>query len=615
MGKPFSKTFHLNTLLIFLLALGSVFAEIKIVDSSIHEKTAEPGETYQGVFFVKNTSEKPVQLKVYQVNYQAFFELGGNESDDTESVQGSNAEWITFKPLGVVVRPRATIGINYTVKVPSVNELAGTYRSVIVVERISTAADEDLSERVAAKMITHVGNGANLVVKSNLIGGLVKGRVFDQETNKGVPHVILRINEAIAVTDRRGNFIFDSLKPGKYSFTVKKLSLPGDRTTVERNPRTIDILNGEETFLTVALTGFATLTGKVNVYPFGKEQPSLYASNEHDDPGIASEEKELAEGFGLGGALVELSNGSETKRRRTGASGQFTFTNLPQGKWRISVKDKYLPANHHLDENSVEVNVLSGQENHALVGVLPGKKIVSPPLLFAEADVKKQANVENVKLPQSRSPQPKKSMVSVSVSSARAEQSEMKRYIVRSGDWLSTIAEKFYGDAMNYSAIFAANKDVLENPNKIYPGQELRIPHVVKAKQYYTVRFGDSLSQIAESYYGDAMKYKVVFAANQDIVADPNNIYPGQRLEIPDLLGNTENYTVRLNDWLSKIAKRAYGDASKYSKIYAANRELIRDPNVIYPGQNLRIPSGTTGTISGGAGSSRRIKPGLFDSL
>jgi len=200
----------------------------------------------------------------------------------------------------------------------------------------------------------------------------------------------------------------------------------------------------------------------------------------------------------------------------------------------------------------------------------------------------------------------------VSVSSAKAEQSEVKRYIVRSGDWLSTIAEKFYGDAMNYSAIFAANKDVLENPNKIYPGQELRIPHVVKAKQYYTVRFGDSLSQIAKSYYGDAMKYKVVFAANQDIVADPNNIYPGQRLEIPDLLGDTENYTVRLNDWLSKIAKRAYGDASKYRKIYAANRGLIQDPNLIYPGQNLRIPSGT---ISGRASSSRRIKPGVSDSL
>jgi len=610
MREPFSKTFHLNTVLIFFLALGSVFAEIKIVDSSIREKTAKPGETYQDVFFVKNTSEKPVQLKVYQVNYQAFFELDGNEGDDTESVQGSNAEWITFKPLGVVVRARATIGINYTVNVPSVNELAGTYRSVIVVERISTAADEDLSERVAAKMITHVGNGASLVIKSNLMGGLVKGRVFDRETNKGVPHVILRINEAIAVTDSRGNFIFDSLKPGKYSFTVNKVSLPRDKTTVERNPRSIDILDGEETFLSVALTGFATLTGKINVYPFGKEQPSLYASNENDDPGIASEEQELAEGFSLGGALVELSNGSETKRRRTDESGQFTFTNLPQGKWRINVKDKYLPANHHLDENSVEVNVLTGQENHALVGVLPGKNIVSPPLLFAEADVKKKTNVENVKLPQSRSPQPKKPMVSVS--SAKAEQTEGERYIVRSGDWLSTIAEKFYGDAINYVEIFAANRDLLENPNRIYPGQELRIPAIVKAKQYYTVRFGDSLSQIAERYYGDAVKYKEVFAANQDIVADPNKIYPGQRLEIPDLLGNTGNYTVRLNDWLSKISKSVYGDASKYSKIYAANRELIRDANLIYPGQNLRIPSAP---LIGSAGRSRIIKSGLFDSL
>ena len=593
MKKPFLKTFLLSTWLIFLLALNSVSAEIKIVDSSIHEKKAEQGETYEGVFFVKNTSEKPVQLKVYQVNYQAFFELDGNEGDETESVQASNAEWITFKPLGVVVRPRATIGINYTVKVPDADELTGMYRSVIVVERISTGLESDLYERVAVKLITHVGNSAGLVINSNVLGGMVKGRVFDRETNKGVPHAILRINEAIAVTDRRGNFIFDSLKPGKYSFTVKKPSLPEDKTTVEKNPRFIDILNGEETFLSVALTGFATLTGKINIFPFGKNQQSLYASNEDNDSAIADEEKELAAGFGLGGALIELSNGSQTKRRRTDESGRFTFTDLPQGKWIINVKDKYLPANHHLEENSVEVNVLTGQENFALVEVLPGKKIGSPEpaLLFADAaDVKSKASVENVKLPQTRVPEPKKSVVIVS--STNAEKTDGQRYIVRSGDWLSTIAEKFYGNAMRYSEIFAANKDIIKDSNKIYPGQELSIPNVERTRQYYTVRSGDWLSKIAERYFGDAMKFNEVFAANRDIVADPNKIYPGQRLEIPDLSENTENYTVRLNDWLSKIAKKVYGDTSKYNKIFAANRELIQDPNKIYPGQNLRISSG-----------------------
>ena len=49
-------------------------------------------------------------------------------------------------------------------------------------------------------------------------------------------------------------------------------------------------------------------------------------------------------------------------------------------------------------------------------------------------------------------------------------------YVVQSGDTLSKIAEKYYGDASLYTKIFQANRDVLSDPNKIRPGQKLRIP-------------------------------------------------------------------------------------------------------------------------------------------
>ncbi len=53
--------------------------------------------------------------------------------------------------------------------------------------------------------------------------------------------------------------------------------------------------------------------------------------------------------------------------------------------------------------------------------------------------------------------------------------------------------------------------------------------------QYYTVVRGDSLSKIAKEYYGDAMKYPVIFEANKPMLKDPNLIYPGQMLRIPPL--------------------------------------------------------------------------------
>lgn len=57
---------------------------------------------------------------------------------------------------------------------------------------------------------------------------------------------------------------------------------------------------------------------------------------------------------------------------------------------------------------------------------------------------------------------------------------EAKFYEVKSGDSLSKIAKEFYGDMKKYNAIFEANKPMLKDPNKIYPGQVLRIPPLEK---------------------------------------------------------------------------------------------------------------------------------------
>jgi len=51
--------------------------------------------------------------------------------------------------------------------------------------------------------------------------------------------------------------------------------------------------------------------------------------------------------------------------------------------------------------------------------------------------------------------------------------------------------------------------------------------------QMYTVQSGDSLSKIAKHFYGDPMKYNLIFEANQPMLKDPNLIYPGQVLRIP----------------------------------------------------------------------------------
>ena len=53
------------------------------------------------------------------------------------------------------------------------------------------------------------------------------------------------------------------------------------------------------------------------------------------------------------------------------------------------------------------------------------------------------------------------------------------------------------------------------------------------ATKIYVVAAGDSLSKIAKREYGNANEWKRIFEANQDILKDPDKIYPGQKLKIP----------------------------------------------------------------------------------
>ncbi len=53
---------------------------------------------------------------------------------------------------------------------------------------------------------------------------------------------------------------------------------------------------------------------------------------------------------------------------------------------------------------------------------------------------------------------------------------------------------------------------------------------------------------------------------------------------------NVDYYEIEKGDSLWKIAEKAYGNGSKYTAIFAANKEVIKDPDLIYPGQKIRIP-------------------------
>lgn len=64
---------------------------------------------------------------------------------------------------------------------------------------------------------------------------------------------------------------------------------------------------------------------------------------------------------------------------------------------------------------------------------------------------------------------------------------------------------------------------------------QMEVEHTEPEAQFHTVAKGDTLGKIAKQYYGNAMKYPVIFEANKPMLKDPDLIYPGQVLRIPAL--------------------------------------------------------------------------------
>ncbi len=120
---------------------------------------------------------------------------------------------------------------------------------------------------------------------------------------------------------------------------------------------------------------------------------------------------------------------------------------------------------------------------------------------------------------------------------------------------------------------------------------------VVKPGEY-KVANGDSLSKIAEKYYGDINMWPVLARVNN--ITNPNVIFADMTLNVPskdDAVKMNEqmfatNYKVNSGDTLFKIAEEVYGDGSKWGLIAKANN-IGRLPNgnpLIFEGSNLVIP-------------------------
>ncbi len=106
---------------------------------------------------------------------------------------------------------------------------------------------------------------------------------------------------------------------------------------------------------------------------------------------------------------------------------------------------------------------------------------------------------------------------------------------VKNGDWKEENGKlKLWG-----TTTYQLDANRLWDKIKEHPGWEQEVQADLKAERtdifgIYEVKSGDSLSKIAKTFLGDPNRYNEIFKANTDQLKDPNKIQPGQKLKIPN---------------------------------------------------------------------------------
>jgi len=130
--------------------------------------------------------------------------------------------------------------------------------------------------------------------------------------------------------------------------------------------------------------------------------------------------------------------------------------------------------------------------------------------------------------------------------------------------------------------------------NKIFGGGDdpaEKISENIEAAQLGIENLSVDYNEGAVTLSGDAptsevVEKSVLIAGNIEGVTEVINNTNQQQLESEQV----EYYLIQSGDTLSKIAKKYYGDAMAYNQIFEANREVILDPDKIFVGQKIRIP-------------------------
>ena len=213
--------------------------------------------------------------------------------------------------------------------------------------------------------------------------GMLRGRIYDAEKGRqGVPGVIVKVNDLAAVTDAKGDYVFNGLVPGPYVMTLDDRRAGSDKVPVEKMPLTVVVEGGKKLDCPIGLTTGASVGGRVVIYDFENGGSHEVARKEPETPapagpGVSPVESghdakpQLVERAPLAGTVVELRGEGDAWHQVTDEQGRFLFEGLRPGHYVLKVYDDNLPEFHVFEKDTFECDLKPAAKEEVLFKVIP----------------------------------------------------------------------------------------------------------------------------------------------------------------------------------------------------------------------------------------------------
>ena len=201
----------------------------------------------------------------------------------------------------------------------------------------------------------------------NRKAGAVKGNIYDDITKKMVPGVILRLNDLATLSDKKGSFAFNGLKPSQYCLNINTSAIGLNKITIPKAPFKIDVEGGKDTMIQLRLTEAALISGRILAFNPLDEFRGIT---------IDPDEPRVLKAQGVPNIRVELNSGLEVRHAITDERGYFEFQEVYPGRSIVTVSVAGMPQYYCLLEDRSEVELNPAGQKEMMFKFLPQERSI-----------------------------------------------------------------------------------------------------------------------------------------------------------------------------------------------------------------------------------------------